>query len=303
MSRSRFRVEGMALGSAAALGLVLAGCPKPPAGADPTLGHRLLGDQPEVNKCFEGTEAELPPGGWERIETEYALSASGKVGVDFSSIVQFPLEVGGSVGGSKRVKIAFAQIREKKLSELYFNAAGNCADEYEAKKGGFASVITQALRAQSLEISGEDEIVAQIKVDVVKIGNAKAETQSGSKRVWTGASLFFADYPECVEVKLDAQLCEDKAVGPGNVCDLGKCSFQVNTMDQDKKWNGTLSCQNGVAVDFAGSLGAWQAGKRVAPGVSYNMRVKSGGSGFGSVTIELRQWQVGTANAARCKAK
>lgn len=267
---------------------------KAPAGSKMHLGHRLVGTQPETNACFTGEVDEAPNGGWNRIELTYDTSTEGALRLDFGSLLQIPLTAGTSVGGSKEVGVVLETLREHSLKNVYFLADGNCADDFESVESKTYPVITKAIKAGSIEISGADELVASAKVEVAKIGGAEVAHTTGGERRWDGAELFFADYPECLRVKVQKVKCENRAVGPGNTCDLGTCSFQVETKN-GAAWTGSLSCQGGETTAFSDTLGRYSKAKNVADGVSYNMKVVQG-TGTGSVTIELRRWSVGTAS-------
>jgi hypothetical protein len=269
-----------------------------PATGSASLGRRLLGDQPETNACFDGDQGTAAPS-WSKLLLRYGDVLDGKLRADFGPAVKVAPSLG--VSSKRSANITLTDLVENRLSAVYMNASGACTSLFAETGTSYVKVLTRAIKAGTIEVEAEQVIAAALAVDA-SIGGASANASSSSGRKLQGTSLFFADFPECFSVVYQKKDCAGSAVGPGNVCDLDACSFNIAALDTGGgAWKGTLSCEGGAAIDLGGALGAWGKAQKTAPGVAYNVRVLKGAS-LGTVNIDLRRWVTRSESPDKCAA-
>jgi hypothetical protein len=270
-----------------------------PATGSASLGRRLLGDQPETNACFDGDQGTAAPS-WSKLLLRYGDVLDGKLHADFGAAVKIAPSLG--VSSKRSANITLTDLVESRLSAVYMNASGACTSLFAETGTSYVKVLTRAIKAGTIEVEAEQVIAAALAVDASSIGGASANASSSSGRKLQGTSLFFADFPECFSVVYQKKDCAGSAVGPGNVCDLDACSFNIAALDTGgAAWKGKLSCEGGAAIDLGGTLGEWGKAQKTAPGVAYNVRVLKG-TGLGTVNIDLRRWVTRSESPDKCAA-
>jgi hypothetical protein len=270
-----------------------------PANGSASLGRRLLGDQPETNACFDGDQGTAAPS-WSMVALHYGDVLDGKLSADFGAAVKVAPSL--SVSSKRSATITLTDLVESRLSAVYLNASGACTSLFAETGTSYVKVLTRAIKAGTIEVAAEQAIAATLSVGGSSLGGASMNASSGSGRKLQGTSLFFADFPECFSVVYQKRDCIGSAVGPGNVCDLDACSFNIAALDTiGAAWKGKLSCEGGAAIDLGGTLGEWGQAQKTAPGVAYNVRVL-GGAGLGTVNIDLRRWVTRSESPDRCAA-
>lgn len=270
-----------------------------PVSGSAGLGRRLLGGQPETNACFDGDQGTAAPS-WSAVVLHYEDALDGKLRADLGPAVSIAPPLGAS---SKRsASVTLTDLEESRLSAVYLNASGACASLFAETGTTYVKVLTRAIKAATIDVAAEEAGAVTVAVGAPSTGGASLGAASSSGRKLQGTSLFFADYPECFSVAYDKRDCADAAVGPGNACDLGACSFNVAALDTGGgAWTGRLSCEGGASRDIGGALGAWGEAQKTAPGVSYNVRVLNGAR-LGTVSVDLRRWVTRSESPDRCAA-
>lgn len=268
-----------------------------PASGVASLGRRLLGGQPETNACFDGDPGTAAPS-WSKVALSYGDVLDGKLHADFGALVKAAPSLG--VSSKRTASITLTDLVESRLSAVYLNASGACTGLFAEPGTSYARVLTRAIKAGTIEVAADQATTAALQIDVGSIGGASASAASTSGRKLQGASLFFADFPECFSVFYQKKDCAGSPVGPGNVCDLEACSFNIAALDTGSAaWKGKLSCEGGAAVDLGGTLGEWGKAQKTAPGVAYNVRVLKGAA-LGTVNIDLRRWVTRSESPDKC---
>jgi hypothetical protein len=213
--------------------------------------------------------------------------------------------LGVSGGTSRGAKVTLSSLETESLDALYVDPSGACATddsqrrEFSSATGKFVRVLSQAMRAGTIEISEDADIKGQLGVDVANVGGASVEGDSSAGRTWTGTKIFFADFATCFNVKHETTACTNLAIGPGNTCDLTPCTFQATSLKSSEgTWGGTLSCPGYPPAPLEGTLGQW-IGKNTTAGVTYNVRLKSG-SGINSINVEIDRWDMNAATSQNC---
>ncbi|WP_437994985.1 hypothetical protein WMF26_26660 [Sorangium sp. So ce185] len=268
-----------------------------PASGAASLGRRLLGDQPETNACFDGDQGTAAPS-WSKVTLHYGDVLDGKLSGDFGAAVKVAPSAG--VSSKRSASITLTDLVESSLSAVYLDASGACTSLFAETGTSYVRVLTRAIKAGTLEVAAEEAVAATLAIDASSLGGTSVSASSTSGRRLQGTSLFFADYPECFSVVYQKRDCAGAAVGPGNVCDLDACSFNVAALDTaGAAWRGKLSCEGGASIDLGGTLGAWGKAQRTAPGVTYNVRVLKGAF-LGTVNIDLRRWVTRSESPDKC---
>lgn len=268
-----------------------------PASGSASLGRRLLGDQPETNACFDGDQGTAAPS-WSKVALHYEDALDGKLSADFGAAVKASSSAG--VSAKRSASITLTDLVEDRLSAVYLNASGACTSLFAEPGTSYVKVLTRAIKAGTIEVAAEQAVAANLAIDAASIGGTSVGTSSASGHKLQGTSLFFADFPECFSVVYQKRDCAGSAVGPGNVCDLDACSFNIAALDTGSAaWKGKLSCEGGAAIDLGGALGEWGKAQKTAPGVAYNVRVLKG-SGLGTVNIDLRRWVTRSESPDKC---
>ncbi|XXY49180.1 hypothetical protein WME91_55145 [Sorangium sp. So ce269] len=270
-----------------------------PASGAASLGRRLLGDQPETNACFDGDQGTAAPS-WSLVALRYGDVLDGRLSADFGGALAVAPAAGAS--SERSASVTLTDLVESRLSAVYLNASGACTGLFAEAGTSYVKVLTRAIRAGTIEVAAEQSTTAALSIDAAALGGASVSASSSSGRKLQGASLFFADYPECFSVVHDRKDCAGSAVGPGHACDLDACSFNVAALDTGgASWAGKLSCEGGAALDLGGALGAWGEAQKTAPGVAYNVRVLPG-AWLGTVNIDLRRWVTRSESPDKCAA-
>ncbi|APR88491.1 hypothetical protein A7982_13840 [Minicystis rosea] len=268
-----------------------------PASGVASLGRRLLGGQPETNACFDGDAGSAAPS-WSKVALSYGDVLDGKLHADFGAAIKVAPSLG--VSSKRSATITLTDLVEDKLSAIYLNASGACTSLFAEPGTSYARVLTRAIKAGTIEVAADQATTAGLQIDAGSIGGASVEAARTSGRKLQGTSLFFADFPECFSVFYQKKECANSPVGPGNVCDLEACSFNIAALDTVRAaWKGKLSCEGGAAIDLEGTLGEWGKAQKTAPGVTYNVRVLKGAA-LGTVSIDLRRWVTRSESPDKC---
>lgn len=231
------------------------------------LGHRMLGDAPDINKCYEG---DIVPEGksWSNFEKTYTSATSGKLKADFGDLLK--VKAGGEGGKTINSKVILADLDGVTLKNLFFDPSSTCfknnRDEYTTGKTD--SVIVKALRAKRVEITQLDKNSAKLEVNVPFMVNgiganieAGGGRESGGTEFWDGTNLYFAHQIKNFKTTLTNEKFSPIPSGGRTQKRSGGCTFSLDSASViSKTWEGALNClgsRGSSKNKLKGSLGEY----------------------------------------------
>lgn len=233
------------------------------------------------NQCFEG-KGDTMDVSWNKAVVNYDKNTSVNLNADFGNVINGK----GDIGKNDSYRIVLSDVKRSTISGLYFIPNAGCV--FNDSEVLNYDVITEALKAGQIEITGDTYLRKKLEINIPKVGGFISDS-TNTKGIWKGSSLYFAHNIESIEVHRSSSQ-KNMSISNDRLT-IGGCSFILNSVES-KGWTGTLSCES-INEDnnfpLRGSNNSFD-NQIFKGGISYSLNVSL--SGVGTANVEMNQYRV-----------